>query len=108
MILGSSAKCTPSNQPLHITVHASRAVPVLAQGRAALEHATVCPPVHQHNSRQRQPCALPQTATATPCSRVLRLRCADYSKMMEMVDDYGHPIFESIKITLVRATCTHE
>ena len=27
--------------------------------------------------------------------------CPDYSKMMEMVDDYGHPIFESIKITLV-------
>lgn len=27
-----------------------------------------------------------------------------YSKMMEMVDDYGHPIFESIKITLVRTT----
>ena len=24
-----------------------------------------------------------------------------YSKMMEMQDDYGHPIFESIKITLV-------
>ena len=23
-----------------------------------------------------------------------------------MVDDYGHNIFESIKITLVRATCT--
>lgn len=29
-----------------------------------------------------------------------------YSKMMEMVDDYGHPIFESIKITLVCGT-TH-
>ena len=24
-----------------------------------------------------------------------------------MVDDYGHPIFESIKITLVRSTHTH-
>jgi len=28
-----------------------------------------------------------------------------YSKMMEMVDDYGHPIFESIKITLVCDDC---
>ena len=27
-----------------------------------------------------------------------------YSKMMEMQDDYGHPIFESIKITLVCTT----
>jgi len=25
--------------------------------------------------------------------------------MMEMVDDYGHPIFESIKITLVCDEC---
>ncbi len=30
-----------------------------------------------------------------------------YSKMMEMQDDYGHPIFESIKITLVRSTRAH-
>jgi len=28
-----------------------------------------------------------------------------YSKMMEMVDDYGHNIFESIKITLVCDDC---
>ena len=28
-----------------------------------------------------------------------------YSKMMEMVDDYGHAIFESIKITLVCDDC---
>mgnify|MGYP004378849269 CR=1 FL=1 len=34
-------------------------------------------------------------------------RCADYSKMMEMQDDYGHPIFESIKITLVRTMRAH-
>jgi len=27
--------------------------------------------------------------------------------MMEMTDDYGHNIFETIKITLVRATHTH-
>ena len=88
--------------------HSSRAASVRAQSRAALKHAAVRPALHQYNSRQRQPCALPQTATATPGSRVPRLRCADYSKMMEMVDDYGHPIFESIKITLVRATCTHK
>ena len=31
-----------------------------------------------------------------------------YSKMMEMTDDYGHNIFETIKITLVSAPRTHD
>ena len=28
-------------------------------------------------------------------------RYADYTKMMELVDDFGHTVFETIKITLV-------
>ena len=31
-----------------------------------------------------------------------------YSKMMEMTDDYGNNIFETIKITLVCAPHTHD
>ena len=27
---------------------------------------------------------------------------ADYTKMMELVDDFGHKVFETISITLVR------
>jgi len=53
----------------------------------------------------RSPSA-PQRALARGAPARL-LRRADYSKMMEMTDDYGHNIFETIKITLVRATHTH-
>ena len=28
-----------------------------------------------------------------------------YTKMMELVDDYGNTVFETIKITLVRTHC---
>lgn len=34
------------------------------------------------------------------CSQLASL--ADYTKMMELVDDYGNTVFETIKITLVR------
>jgi len=54
------------------------------------------------DSGNRMPCLL------TPSQRLLltvrRVHFADYTKMMELVDDFGNTVFETIKITLVCGT----
>ena len=65
------------------------------------------------DSGNRALCLEQLTLTTAACSCTTCV--TDYSKMMEMVDDYGNAIFESIKITLVRtplglcpcAHCSH-
>ena len=51
------------------------------------------------DSGNRMSCLLTQSlwSLLTGC----RLHFADYTKMMELVDDFGKTVFETIKITLV-------
>lgn len=96
------AKATP--RPRRRCSRLTRRV-LVCQRCAALVHAAVRPALYFNHSRLGQPCALPCSATTVPCVIVWRVRCPDYSKMMEMTDDYGNNIFETIKITLVCDDC---
>ncbi len=84
MTRASWRKCTRSLAPRARLLGPHRPLACFLQRRAVAFNATIGAAVHQHNSRQWKPCALPQTTIVSHCSRMSRLRCADYSKMMEV------------------------